>query len=385
LDIKKKKKKKKKERKGKTKKVRGKALFKTIIFDRNKFRKRKEKKRKRRKMLILHKSVSNISISSSIDKLCSISDKNNVNEKGEKRSYIIQKDKEPMETFCSLIYFAYDEVHEREVVFKQIKDKNWAKEELALMKKLEKNNVPNTIKLLDYYIDEETGDHILIFPCLKKINTSHMDLITIQKIMKQLINTLKALNDLNIAHLDITLSNLMWDEEDNLVLIDFGLSLNCGDKPHPIGCGTPGYVAPELYEGTCNTGTPDVYSAGIVFGILLQPYIPKCGLENLGGRYIRTDMITTMHDNLLENYIYQNNNYRRSFVSITGVPIIIYKAADLLYKMTRIDPVDRIKPSEILRHPFMVASEIEFELTKYDEYIERLHSNLIRNHTKRNY
>jgi len=56
------------------------------------------------------------------------------------------------------------------------------------MKKLEKNNVPNTIKLLDYYIDEETGDHILIFPCLKKINTSHMDLITIQKIMKQLIN-----------------------------------------------------------------------------------------------------------------------------------------------------------------------------------------------------
>jgi len=32
----------------------------------------------------------------------------------------------------------------------------------------------------------------------------------------------------------------MWDEEDNLVLIDFGLSLNCGDKPHPIGCGTPG-------------------------------------------------------------------------------------------------------------------------------------------------
>jgi len=50
-------------------------------------------------MLILHKSVSNISISSSIDKLCSISDKNNVNEKGEKRSYIIQKDKEPMEVY----------------------------------------------------------------------------------------------------------------------------------------------------------------------------------------------------------------------------------------------------------------------------------------------
>lgn len=48
-------------------------------------------------MLILHKSFSTISISSSIDKLCSIADNNNVNEKGEKRSYIIKEDKEPME------------------------------------------------------------------------------------------------------------------------------------------------------------------------------------------------------------------------------------------------------------------------------------------------
>jgi len=32
----------------------------------------------------------------------------------------------------------------------------------------------------------------------------------------------------------------MCDENDNLVLIDFGLSLDCGLKPHPIGCGTPG-------------------------------------------------------------------------------------------------------------------------------------------------
>ncbi|ORX76060.1 kinase-like protein [Anaeromyces robustus] len=333
-------------------------------------------------MLILHQNFSSISISKSIDKLCSLEDIN-VNENGEKRSYVIKHDKEPMETYCSLIFFAYDEIHKRDVVFKQIKDIEWAKKELALMKKLEKNNVPNTIKLLDYYIDEETGDHILIFPYLKKINTYHMNLVTVQKLMKQLISTLKCLNDLNIAHLDITLSNLMCDENDNLILIDFGLSLDCGLKPHPIGCGTPGFIAPELYDGTCNTCTPDVYSSGIVFGILLEPYIPKCGLENLGGRYIRSDIISNMHDSLLENYIYQSNNFRRSVINITGVPVIIYKAADLLYKMTQTDPLDRIKPSEILKHPFMTASEAEFELTTYDNYIERLHSKLIKTNTTR--
>ena len=334
-------------------------------------------------MLILHQNFSNISISSSIDKLCSLADNNNVNEKGEKRSYTIKKDKEPMETFCSLIYYAYDEIHKRDVVFKQIKDITWAKKELALMKKLEKNNVPNTIRLLDYYIDQETGDHILIFPCLKKINTSNMDLYNIQKLMNQLISTLKCLNDLNIAHLDITLSNLMCDEQDNLVLIDFGLSLDCGLKPHPIGCGTPGFVAPELFEGTCNSCTPDVYSAGVVFGILLQPYLPKCGLENLGGRYTRSDTITNIHDNLLENYIYQSNNYRKSVINITGVPAVVYKATDLLYKMTQPDPMDRIKPSEILKHPFMTATEPEFDLCTYEKYTERLHSNVIKSNTKR--
>jgi len=335
--------------------------------------------------MLLLQSFPSISISSSIDKLCSVADNNNVNEKGEKRSYVIKEDKEPMETFCSLIYFAHDEIHNRDIVFKQIKDKTWAKKELELMKKLKKNNVPNTIKLLDYYIDQETGDHILIFPFLKKINTTNMDLINIQKLMKQLISTLKCLNDLNIAHLDITLSNLMCDENDNLVLIDFGLSLDCGLKPHPIGCGTPGYVAPELYDGTCNTCTPDVYSAGIVFGILLQPYILKCGLENLGGRYIRSDTITTMHDNLLENYIYQSNNYRKSVINITGVPVIVYKAADLLYKMTQIDPHDRIKPSEILKHSFMTACEAEFDLCTYKRYTERLYSNVIKSNSKRSY
>jgi len=335
--------------------------------------------------MLLLQSFPSISISSSIDKLCSVADNNNVNEKGEKRSYVIKEDKEPMETFCSLIYFAHDEIHNRDIVFKQIKDKTWAKKELELMKKLKKNNVPNTIKLLDYYIDQETGDHILIFPFLKKINTTNMDLINIQKLMKQLISTLKCLNDLNIAHLDITLSNLMCDENDNLVLIDFGLSLDCGLKPHPIGCGTPGYVAPELYDGTCNSCTPDVYSAGIVFGILLQPYIPKCGLENLGGRYIRSDTITTIHDNLLENYIYQSNNYRKSVINITGVPVIVYKAADLLYKMTQIDPHDRIKPSEILKHSFMTACEAEFDLCTYKKFTERLNSNLIKNNSKKSY
>jgi len=53
---------------------------------------------------------------------------------------------------------------------------------------------------------------------------------------------LKCLNDLNIAHLDITTSNLMCDENDNFVLIDFGLSLTCGQQPHPLGCGTPGII-----------------------------------------------------------------------------------------------------------------------------------------------
>ena len=47
--------------------------------------------------------------------------------------------------------------------------------------------------------------------------------------------------------------------------------------------------------------------------------------------------------------------------------------------------MDRIKPSEILKHPFITALEAEFEFTKYDEYMERLNSKLVRNNLKKSY
>jgi len=53
--------------------------------------------------------------------------------------------------------------------------------------------------------------------------------------------------------------------------------------------------------------------------------------------------------------------------------------------MTQTDPMDRIKPSEILKHPFITALEAEFEFTKYDEYMERLNSKLVRNNLKKSY
>jgi calcium-dependent protein kinase len=138
----------------------------------------------------------------------------------------------------------------------------------------------------------------------------------------------------------------MADDSDNLVLIDFGLSRRCDEgTEHPYGRGTPGYVAPELYLHGYNANDcmPDIYSAAVVIGWWLEPYIANCDLNLLGSRLLRhttTAQIQTKLRQLLDT-------------REEPLPEIVYHAADLLYQMFHTDPSDRISAADALEHPFV--------------------------------
>lgn len=71
---------------------------------------------------------------------------------------------------------------------------------------------------------------------------------------------LTAVHDRNLRHGDVTPWNILYDpEQDAVVLADFGLSLRVGRA------GTPGYVAPEVVEGP-------VGPAADVFGLAATLY-----------------------------------------------------------------------------------------------------------------
>ena len=75
-------------------------------------------------------------------------------------------------------------------------------------------------------------------------------------------------------HRDLKLDNLLFDEDNNIKIIDFGLATKCDvPKLKYYRCGTPGYVAPEvinLKENDIVYGPEcDIYSLGIIFYMLV--------------------------------------------------------------------------------------------------------------------
>jgi len=81
-----------------------------------------------------------------------------------------------------------------------------------------------------------------------------------------------------VAHRDLKPENLLLTSEDNdsdIKIADFGFAKKC---PHPQSlstqCGTPGYVAPEILEGSKYDTQADMWSLGVIVYILLGGYPP---------------------------------------------------------------------------------------------------------------
>jgi len=277
--------------------------------------------------------------------------------------YRIDDGIKPIETDCSLIKFATDITNNEKVILKFIKDKKWSVKELEIMRLLNEKKIKHVIKLIDYFVDDETQKDVLVLPRLKPIPKVGLNLIDIQKITIQLFNTLNELHNLNIVHLDITLSNIMFDNNDDLVIIDFGLARFCDNNSHPIGCGTSGFVAPEVYFGDCKDTKPDIYSAGVVLGMLLEPYVHNCSLEDLGCRLARHSTTSLVQDKVRENYLFERYHY-------TQVPEVIFDACDLLVQCIEYDHDSRISSFQAIRHPFLLKPASAFRNTEYSEFTQ---------------
>ncbi|KAJ3040689.1 hypothetical protein HDV00_010582 [Rhizophlyctis rosea] len=276
--------------------------------------------------------------------------------------YVCNPDMHGTKTELSSIEFAFDTSNNRApIVLKRIFDAKLAEEELNILRRVSDANVPHCVKLIDAYIDEDTGAQVLVFPQLKKISDKQLDLVRIAKYMKQIATALKTVHALNIVHLDLTLCNLMVDDSDNVVIIDWGLARVCSrSETHPVGRGTPGYVAPEMFSGMCTTTSPDVYSAGVILGQWLEPYLPSCYLSNLGSKLVRPCNTTQISRRIADRLEAQRYGYE-----IPPWAPMIAAAADMLMRMFEESSDKRLTAAQMLQHQFLVAKDGDFDGTDF--------------------
>ncbi|UTW07601.1 bifunctional protein-serine/threonine kinase/phosphatase [Pseudomonas benzenivorans] len=100
-------------------------------------------------------------------------------------------------------------------------------------------------------------------------------------IAPRLIKAVGLLHRRNILHRDIKPENLLWGNDGELRVLDFGLAYCPGLSRDEAGSlpGTPSYIAPEAFAGSPPSASQDLYAAGVTLYHLLTGHYPYGEIE----------------------------------------------------------------------------------------------------------
>ncbi|XP_074839548.1 hormonally up-regulated neu tumor-associated kinase [Carettochelys insculpta] len=177
-----------------------------------------------------------------------------------------------------------------EKVAVKVIDKKRAKKDTYVTKNLRREGQiqqmirhPNIAQLLD--ILETENSYYLVMELCPGGNLMHkiyekkrLEEHEARKYIRQLILAVEHLHRAGVVHRDLKIENLLLDEDNNIKLIDFGLS-NCADimgysDPFSTQCGSPAYAAPELLARKKYGPKIDVWSIGVNMYAMLTGTLP---------------------------------------------------------------------------------------------------------------
>ena len=163
-------------------------------------------------------------------------------------------------------------------------------------------------------------------------------------LFKKIVEGIKFCHKKNICHLDIKPANIIFDNEFEPIIIDFGLSKKIKDDKNEIlqymgKTGTIQYECPEMWEIGKYTGVEaDIFSLGVLLFNLIST---KCGF----GKATNNDPYYSLIIN--GNYI----QYFDIFKNIINVELS-ENFKDLYTKLIAYEPKNRPIIEEILAHPW---------------------------------
>jgi tetratricopeptide (TPR) repeat protein len=124
------------------------------------------------------------------------------------------------------------------------------------------------------YLISKYAEHGSLRDRLKKAQ-GPLSLQDVLAIVSQVAEALQYAHQRGIIHRDLKPENILFDEQDNVLLADFGLAIvSQATSVQPVSrAGTPGYMAPEQFEGIVSRRS-DQYALGCITYELLTGHLP---------------------------------------------------------------------------------------------------------------
>ena len=197
---------------------------------------------------------------------------------------------------------------------------------------------PNVVKLFGHFEDNTYCYFIMeyipggnIYSLVPKNNIRQITTQQIASIMKDVISAVYFLHHMHpkIVHRDIKPENVLLDQGMVAKLTDFGWSNYMqGDMKRTTVCGTPVYLAPEIINNQGHDEHVDIWCIGVLLFELMAGYSPWQGND------------------------VQTVKYNISRLKIQWPRDMDRDAADLISRILKYNPEERISLSQMLLHPF---------------------------------
>ena len=197
---------------------------------------------------------------------------------------------------------------------------------------------PNVVKLFGHFEDNNYCYFIMeyiprgnIYSLVQREGFRTVTLQEIASIMKDVISAVYFLHhmDPKIVHRDIKPENVLLDQGNHAKLTDFGWSnyMEGGMKRTTV-CGTPVYLAPEIITNRGHDEHVDIWCIGVLLFELIAGYAPFSGDTE------------------------QMIRYNISKMKIKWPKNMDTDAADLISRILKYNPEQRISLEQMLIHPF---------------------------------
>ncbi|MDT7570160.1 MAG: eukaryotic-like serine/threonine-protein kinase [Actinomycetota bacterium] len=244
------------------------------------------------------------------------------------------------------VHRAYDSVLDRPVAVKVLRDvtaEPRARERFtAEARTLARLDHPGLVTLLDVgtegdhpYLVMELVEHVTLASCCAG---QALEPVRVAALGAQVADSLAYVHGEGVVHRDIKPGNIMLTDAGRCLLTDFGIAkllgeVAAGHTATGFTLGTAAYLSPEQVRGETLTSATDVYSLGLVL------------LEALTGKRA-----------------YDGAPTQAALARLTGPPTMPTDLpadwADLLHRMTALDPADRPSARDAQAALRLLAGEV---------------------------